>query len=129
MTEVRTYIRSNAGWWMKNPTYKLYMAREVSSFFLFAYALVLLFGLQRFSEGPEAFNLWREAIASPISLLFHMAAFVFAVIHSVTWFMVMPKTMPKTQLSDRQIFVGGVGAVAAIALVFLVVVAGWGVAA
>lgn len=126
MTEIRTYVRSNAGWWTKNPTYKLYMAREVSSFFLFAYSLVLLFGLFRLSQGEAAYELWRESLANPISLLFHLAAFAFAAIHTVTWFMVMPKTMPKTRFSDQQILAGGLAATGTASLVLLVLAAWWG---
>ena len=56
--------------------------------------LVLLWGLARLVQGRPAYEAWRESLASPLALLFHVVALVFVAYHAWTWFKVMPKTLP-----------------------------------
>jgi len=99
----RTYVRPMAGWWRRNPHYRAYMLREASSLFVAAYALVLLSGLARLLQGRDAFEAWREALATPWAVAFHLVALAFFVCHAWTWFAVMPKTMPLLRIGDRRI--------------------------
>jgi hypothetical protein len=63
-----TYVRPMAGWWRKNPYFILYMIREGSAIFLAAYALVLLAGLFCLSLGEGAYNVWRAALDTKLSV-------------------------------------------------------------
>ena len=99
----RTYIRPMDGWWRRDPFFLRYMAREATSVFVVAYALILLAGVIRLSQGEGAFDDWREGLASPMSVAFH--AFLFAVFayHTWSWFRIMPKTMAPVVVGGRRL--------------------------
>jgi fumarate reductase subunit C len=115
------------GWWWRNAYYRAYMVREASSVFVAAYALVLLFGLARLAQGRAAFDAWRESLASPWAVAFHVVALAFFACHAWTWFAVMPKTMPFVRIggqrvTDRRIVAtGAAAAVVASAALFAAV--------
>jgi fumarate reductase subunit C len=71
MAKVKTFVRPMAGWWRKNPYFVRYMIRESSSVFLAIYAVILLVGLLRLTQGEAAYDAWRAALMSPVSILFH----------------------------------------------------------
>lgn len=116
---MKTYRRPMAGWWRRNPYYRGYMLREASSFFIAAYALVLLAGLFCLSQGRPQFDAWLEALKSPFWIGFHLVTWLLVVYHAWTWFKVMPKTLPRLPLSDGSIVAGGVGAVIAVSALLL----------
>ncbi len=100
MSSQRPYVQSMDGWWKRNAYYIHYMAREATAVFVAAYALVLLVGVVRLSQGEAAFNGWLQALKSPLSLAFHLILLATFVYHTWSWFNIMPITMPL-------IFVGG----------------------
>ena len=110
------YVRSMRGWWRRNPYFLRYMLREASALFLIGYALTLLYGLVRLSQGAAAFEAWRAALAAPWSVALHGLALLFVAYHSVTWFQVMPKTMP---LPARAVTAAGVMATLLLSLLVL----------
>ena len=99
----RTYIRPMDGWWRRNPYFVRYMAREVTSIFVVAYALILLAGAIRLSQGEAAFGAWLESLASPWSVAFHVLLFAVFAYHTWSWFRIMPKTMPPVVLGGRRL--------------------------
>ena len=117
----RTYVRPTAGWWWKNPYFIRYMIREGSAVFLSAYALVLLVGLYRLTQGQAAFDGWRMALASPGSILFHIVALLLVGYHSYTWFQVMPKTAPRLPFDPKLISAGGIAAAAGLSVLILAI--------
>jgi len=115
MPPVKTYVRPMRGWWRRNPFYVWYMIRELSCVFITVYALVLLTGLWRLSQGEAAFDAWRAGLTTPLSITFHALALVLVIYHSWTWFKIMPKTLPFVRLggrrvADRAIVTAGVAA-------------------
>jgi fumarate reductase subunit C len=108
-----------AGWWLRNPYFMRYMLREGSAIFLTGYALTLLFGLFRLSQGTAAFEAWREALAAPWAIALHVLALGFVAYHSFTWFQVMPKTMPPMLLPARTVAAGGIAATLLLSLLIL----------
>ena len=107
---MKTYRRAMTGWWQRNPFYVWYMLREASCVFITAYALLLLLGLYRLSQGPAAFDAWLGALRAPGSLAFHGVALALVLYHSWTWFKVMPRTLPLVPVPDRAIIASGVAA-------------------
>ena len=94
----RPYLRepSKTGWWLEQPRYIRYMAREMSALFIGIYALILIVGLFRLSQGEAAYAAFLATVEGPAGLIFAIVAFVFAVYHTYTWFQVTPKAMPLT---------------------------------
>lgn len=121
MTARNTYRRPMAGWYRRNPRFMAYILREGTSVFLAFYALILLWGLTALSAGPESYERWLAALASPQSVLVHLVVLAAAVYHSITWFRVAPKATPPLSLGgkrvpDSAIIRGGYGACAAVSL-------------
>jgi fumarate reductase subunit C len=109
------------GWWLKHPYFFLYMIREGSAVFLTAYALVLLAGLACLALGEPAYDAWRAALATPVSIGFHIVALLVVAYHSVTWFQVMPKTAPDIPIDPKLIVRGGLTASAVLSVSILAI--------
>ncbi|HRX59928.1 MAG TPA: fumarate reductase subunit C [Candidatus Competibacter sp.] len=125
----KPYIREvpKTSWFFRQPRYMRYMAREVTSFFIGAYTLLLVVALKRLAQGPDAFLDFLNALHSPLGVLFNLAALVAAVYHSTSWFNVTPQAMP---IQRGEEFVPGhiiVGAHYAVWAVVSLVVLIWGV--
>jgi len=118
----RTYVRPMAGWWLRNPRFRRYMLREASALFLVAYALVLLVGLLRLAQGEAAFAGWRAALGSPWSIAWHVLALAMAGFHSLTWFQVMPKTLPRMPLRPVWITISGLALAALLSAALLLAI-------
>ena len=91
----KPYIRTTPKlWWLSQRRYTVYMVRELTSAFIGAYAVVILIGLFRLSQGPLAYAAYLDMLYGAPAIVFHIAAFAFAVLHTVTWFGLTPKAMP-----------------------------------
>ncbi len=110
MSVRRTYLRGMDGWWRRDPFFVRYMAREATALFVAAYALILLAGVLRLSQGPEAFDEWLHALASPVSVGFHLVLLVVFAYHTWSWFRIMPKTMPPVRIGGRRLSGGAITA-------------------
>ncbi len=100
----RPFVRtvSTTTWWLAQPRYIRYMAREVSCILIGAYSGLVVVGLVRLSEGAAAWAGFIEALQTPLSIAFHLFALAFALYHTTTWFNVTPKAMP-LQFGDFQL--------------------------
>jgi fumarate reductase subunit C len=99
----RTYVRPMDGWWRRNPFFLRYMVREATSIFVVVYAMILLAGVIRLSQGEAAFGEWLEGLASPWSAAFHVLLFAVFAYHTWSWFRIMPKTMPPVRVAGRRL--------------------------
>ncbi|CCQ75197.1 Fumarate reductase, subunit C [Magnetospira sp. QH-2] len=86
---------------MRQGRYVRYMIREATCLFIGLQAFVLIVGIYRLSQGPEAYDAYLAALWSPMGLLMCLAILVAAVIHSITWFNLTPKAMP-LWIGDKQ---------------------------
>ena len=125
MRKPKTYVRSMDGWWLKNPYFVRYMIREGTSVLVALYAIVLLVGAASLASGEAVYQSWLAALASPLAVLFHLAALAAALYHMVTWFAVSPKAMPpiylgENKLPDKLIIGSQYAAAAAASLVILI---------
>jgi len=117
MSNRRPYVRSMDGWWKRDPYFIRYMAREVTALLVAAYAVVLLAGLVRLSQGEAAFNGWLQYLKTPWMLVFHLIALATFVYHTWSWFKIMPKTMPIMFVGGKRVQPGtitGTGLAAAV---------------
>jgi fumarate reductase subunit C len=92
----KPYVRplSKTSWFLTQPRYLRYMAREVTCLFIFAYTFLLIMGLRRLAEGQAEFDAFVQALGSAPGVLFNLAVLIAAVYHSTTWFNVTPQAMP-----------------------------------
>ncbi len=98
---IKGYERSMKGWYVHaRPAYWFYLVRELTCIAVGYYALLVICGLFQLQAGEEAFNAFMACLRSPLAVIINLLAAGLIAFHSVTWFMVMPKTMPF-------IFVGG----------------------
>jgi len=92
----KPYVRevSRYGWFLRNPRYRRYMAREVTCVFIGLHALILLVALKRLSEGREAWEAFLHNLTGPAGVVLQLVILAFAAYHSTSWFNVTPKAMP-----------------------------------
>jgi fumarate reductase subunit C len=91
----KPYVRpiNKSSWWLSQGNYTNYFLREMTCVFIGAYTTVLIFGLWRLTGGKEAFDGFLEAMKGEGAIVFHVVAFVFALIQTTSWFNVTPKAM------------------------------------
>lgn len=93
MSRTPTYLKGKSPlWWLANPRYLLYMLREVSSFFVYVYVLVLL-GLLVFLGNESGYEALRALIVSLPFVLFTLVTLAFALVHSITWWHLTSKVV------------------------------------
>ena len=105
------------GWWKRDSYFKAYMAREVTAVFVAAYAVVLLAGVVRLSQGADAFNRWLQYLKTPWMLVFHVIVLGTFLYHTWSWFKIMPKTLPIMFVGGKRVQPGtitGTGLAAAV---------------
>ena len=92
----RPYLREipKTSWFLRQPRYLRYMAREITCIFIGAYALLMIVGLVRLVQGRDAWTEFAQSLAGPLGTSFLAATLAFSVYHTVSWFNVTPKAMP-----------------------------------
>jgi len=115
MSERRPYHRVQPrNWWARKP-YLAYTLRELTGVAVALYGAILLAGIVCLWRGPAAFDAYRRVAAGDAALLVHLLLLAAVLWHVVTWFRILPKTMPKLILGGRLI---PPATVTAVALVF-----------
>ncbi len=93
MTEL-TYRRPiSTWWWLRRRSYFAFVMRELSSVFvawLVVYLLLLIRAVGRGSTAYEDFLDWADA---PWLVVLNLVAFLFVLLHTVTWFNLTPQAM------------------------------------
>jgi succinate dehydrogenase subunit C len=93
-TASKEYIRPMpATWWLKNPAYTRFMIRDVTSVFIALYCVFLMVLMYYAGQDQATFDSFYRLLASPLSLVLHAIALVFAVYHSVTFFNLTPRAI------------------------------------
>ena len=118
------YPRMPATWWLRKPSYFLFMLRELSSVFIAIFLIVFLIQIYQLTRGPEAYVAFSQKLSSPGWVIFHIVALAFAIYHSITWFQSTAVVLP-IRLGEREIAPGlvttfNIGAWIAISLVILI---------
>jgi len=80
-------------WWAARPPYTLVLLRELSAVVMAVYLALLVVLLQRAGQDAEAYEEYLGFLWHPLMVLFHVVAFAFAVLHTVTWFQLTPKAI------------------------------------
>ncbi len=94
MTTMRSYTRPvSTFWWLKKRSYFVFVMRELSSFFVAWFVVYLLLFARAVGRGEAAYQSFLDTADSPGLLTLNGLAFVFIVLHTVTWFGVTPQAM------------------------------------
>jgi fumarate reductase subunit C len=80
------YPKMSAIWWLKKKSYFMFMMRELSCVFIAIFLVVFLIQIYQLNHGYDAYVAFRQKLGSPGWILFHVAALIFALYHSMTWF-------------------------------------------
>jgi fumarate reductase subunit C len=91
------------GWWRRDRYFMRYMARELTAPFVALYALELLAGLVCLALGPAAYEAWVAAMRTPPALAVNALVVGALLYHTVSWFEIMPRTMPPVMLGGRRV--------------------------
>jgi fumarate reductase subunit C len=125
----RPYVRPMQGWWKHNPFFVRYMVREVTAVAVWIYALILTVGVLRLGQGEAAWNGWLLALKSPLSLGLHLVLLISMVVHTQSWFEIMPKTMAPIVVNGERLSAARIQrtgwSVAAVVFVLVMVIAIW----
>src|ERR1700676_2315619 len=93
----KEYLRPMpATWWLRNRYLVAFMIRELTSVFIAAYAVFLLYLLYETNGDADtttAFSAFADRLNSPGWYVFHAVVLVFALYHSITWFNLTPKAL------------------------------------
>jgi fumarate reductase subunit C len=128
----RGYVRPMQGWWRRDPFFVKYMIREVTALAVLVYAIILMVGVLRLSQGEAAFNGWLAALRSPGSILLHLVLLFSMIVHAKSWFDIMPKTMPLMFMGGQRVegsTITRTGYIVTIVVTVLALVVVWGVRA
>ncbi|HJM88913.1 MAG TPA: fumarate reductase subunit C [Dehalococcoidia bacterium] len=103
--------RHSNSWWLRRPSYFIFMMREWSAVFVAIYAVLLLILTSKVLEGEAAYQSFvDDVLAAPAMIAFHAVALAFALLHTITWFMAVPKGLPLRRGEDLvppMLIVGG----------------------
>jgi len=81
-------------WWLRRPKYIAILLREASSIFILLYVIIYLQLLSQLAGGGPAYQAFLKALASPPLMALSLVILAFALYHSITWFMLVPKVQP-----------------------------------
>lgn len=98
---IQGYQRPMKGWYVHaRPPYHRYLLRELTCLGVSYYAMLIVCALFRLRAGEEAWNAFLASLSSVPMMILNLLAFGLVLFHAISWFQVVPKTVPF-------IFVGG----------------------
>jgi fumarate reductase subunit C len=103
MSARKPYVRPMEGWWRRNPYYVRYMIMEVTSVIVAIYAVILLVGLWRLSQGQAPYEQWLASLRQPLAVVFHGFLLLAMCYHAYTWWKVLPKTLPLIHVGGKPV--------------------------
>jgi fumarate reductase subunit C len=80
-------------WWTKKRSYFLFAMRELSSVFVAWFAVFLMVMVFAIGRGEASYQRFLDFAASPIVIVVNIVALAFAVLHTVTWFILTSQAM------------------------------------
>jgi fumarate reductase subunit C len=80
-------------WWAKRRSYLLFMLREISCVFVAWFVVYLLLLVHASSSGPDSYARFLDWTANPLVVLVNVVAFIFLLLHAVTWLNLAPRAI------------------------------------
>jgi fumarate reductase subunit C len=93
-TSIRAYRQPvSRYWWAKRRSYLLFMLREISCVFVAWFVVYLLLLVHASSAGPDSYARFLDWNANPLVVLVNVVAFIFLLLHAVTWLNLAPRAI------------------------------------
>jgi fumarate reductase subunit C len=89
-------------WWTRKRSYFLFVMRELRSLFVAWLVCYLLLLIRAVSRGEAAYQDFLDWADSPWVVALNAVAFLFVVLHTVTWFNLTPQAMD-VRLGGRKV--------------------------
>jgi fumarate reductase subunit C len=96
------YPKMRTTWWLSRPGYIRFMIREATSVFIAIFLIEFLLLVRSIAQGPQAYAAMVACLASPGVIAFNVVALVFALYHTVTWFM-LTGVVQVVQIGDKRV--------------------------
>ncbi|MGH7915656.1 MAG: fumarate reductase subunit C [Candidatus Binataceae bacterium] len=91
-SQPREYHRSFSNWWwLGRFNYLKFILREFSSLFVGYFLVVTLLQLCALASGPEAYAAFQQWLREPLMIVVNIIAFLFLLLHTITWSNLVPK--------------------------------------
>jgi len=85
-TPIRAYRQPvSRYWWAKRRSYLLFMLREISCVFVAWSVVYLLLLVHAISAGSDSYTRFLDWSANPLVVSVNAVAFIFLLLHTVTW--------------------------------------------
>jgi len=94
--------RISLWWWLSKWSYLLFALRELSSVFVAWFVVYLLVFVRAVFQGDQQYQDFLAWAANPVVVLVNVVAFLFLILHTVTWFGLTPQAVP-TQVRGRPV--------------------------
>lgn len=91
-------------WWLKLPYYFFYIIRESTAFFMIWVSMVLMFGVicaHTNELGQDEFFRFIFFLRSPFAIVMNILALLAALLHTITWFNLVPKAVSVVILGQK----------------------------
>lgn len=112
-------------WFMENNEYRFYMLREGAGVIVGFFVFDLIVGLVCLNRGLESWQWWVDLQRNPLLMLLAALALVTSLIHTITWFQLVPKII-RVQRGTKFVSDGVIAAVSAVLLfVFAAIMVIW----
>ena len=89
-------------WWAKKWSHVRFILRELTSFGVAFYAIIILLNVNAINQGPEPYTSFQLWLQTPYAIILNSIAFALAVYHSITWFNLATKAMV-IKLGERRV--------------------------
>jgi fumarate reductase subunit C len=93
MSQVGYQRRMSIFWWVRKPTYFLFVMRELSSLFVAWFVAYLLMFIAAVGNGEAAYRDFLDKASHPALVTLNVVALAFVVLHTITWFALTPQAM------------------------------------
>ncbi|HXO50974.1 MAG TPA: fumarate reductase subunit C [Mycobacterium sp.] len=93
-TPVRAYRQPvSRYWWAERRSYLLFALREISCVFVAWFVVYLLLLVHAISAGRDSYARFLDWSANPLVVSANVVAFIFLLLHAVTWLNLAPRAM------------------------------------
>jgi fumarate reductase subunit C len=86
--------RMSLWWWLSKWSYLLFVLRELSSVFVAWFVVFVLLCIRAVFQGDGQYQDFLAWAANPVVVLINVIAFLFLILHTVTWFGLTPQAVP-----------------------------------